>query len=304
MIMPPGSRRLACIVGALLSSASGPATAGASEPAALFDYDATADLKLRTAGVESRGSVTVTDLTFAGGTGADVKAYLVAPSGSGPFAGVLWVHWLGEPATTNRTQFLSEAVDLAPRGFVSLLVEAMWAKPKWYEERVPEEDFDNSRRQVVALRRAMDVLQSQASVDKARLGVVGHDYGGMYTMLMAGADPRARTYVYVATVPSLSHWAFFARQPKSKVEYLRQNAVLELTDALRQVRNASTLFQFGTRDAYVSRADTAVLLGAAQPPRERKFYDAEHDMALPQIAADRDAWLIKELLPPPTSAAP
>jgi hypothetical protein len=106
----------------------------------------------------------------------------------------------------------------------------------------------------------------------------------------------------VATAPSLSHWAFFANQPRSKVEYLRQNAVLELTDALRRVKNASTLFQFGTRDAYVSRADTAVLLGATQGPKERKLYDAEHDMALPQVAADRDAWLIKELIPPPAAA--
>jgi cephalosporin-C deacetylase-like acetyl esterase len=252
--------------------------------------------------VERRDGATVVDLLFDGGSGADVKAYLVVPAVPGPHAGVLWVHWLGEPETTNRTQFLAEAVALAPKGFVSLLVDAMWSKPKWYAERVPEEDFDNSRRQVVALRRAMDVLQSQSGVDKARLGIVGHDYGGMYAMLMAGADPRAKTYVYVATAPSLSHWAFFANQPKSKVEYLRQNAVLELSDALRQVKGASTLFQFGTRDAYVSRADTAVLMGATQAPKERKLYDSEHDMAAPQIAADRDAWLIKELIPAPAAA--
>ena len=286
----------------LLAAAVRAAGQDAGDRAGLFAYDAAADRKLRTVGVERRGGVTVVDLRFDGG-GVDVPAYLVVPPG-GPHAGVLWVHWLGEPETTNRTQFLAEAVALAPKGFVSLLVDAMWSKPKWYPERVPEEDFDNSRRQVVALRCAMDVLQSQASVDKARLGVVGHDYGGMYAMLMAGADPRAKTYVYVATAPSLSHWAFFGNQPKSKVEYLRQNAVLELTDALRQVRNASTLFQFGSRDTYVSRADTAVLFGAAQGTKERKFYDSEHEMTVPQAAADRDAWLVKELIPPAAAGPP
>jgi dienelactone hydrolase len=294
--------RIASNVLLTCTAAAGVAHAATPETLpALFRYDAGADLRLRTRAVEDRGGVKVEDILFDGGSGADVSAYLVTPPGSGPFAGVLWVHWLGEPATTNRSQFLAEAVALAPRGLVSLLVDAMWSKPKWYESRVPEEDFENSRRQVIALRRAMDVLQARPPVDRTRLGVVGHDYGGMYAMLMAGADPRAKTYVYVATAPSLSHWAFFANQPKSKVDYLRQNAVLELTDALRQVGNASTLFQFGTRDAYVSRADTAVLLAAAQGKKERKFYDAEHEMAVPQAAVDRDAWLVQELGVPPAA---
>jgi dienelactone hydrolase len=293
------TRLLAAVAVPLFVAASDvPAPAADLSQAALFAYNPVADLRLRTVGVEKRGPATVVDVLFDGGSGADVKAYLVVPDGPGPFAGVLWVHWLGEPETTNRTQYLPEAIALAPKGIASLLPDAMWSAPDWYGKRVPEEDFDHSRKQVIALRRAMDLLQSQSAVDKTRLGLVGHDYGGMYAMLMAGADPRAKTYVYVATAPSLSHWAFFANQPKSKAEYLRQNAVLELTDALRQVTNASTLFQFGTRDAYVSRADTAVLLAAASAPKERKLYDAEHDMSKPpEIAADRGAWLVKELVP-------
>ena len=162
------------------------------------------------------------------------------------------MHWLGEPATTNRTQYLGEAVTLAGRGAVSLLVDAMWSAPEWYGKRVPEQDYENSVRQVVALRRAMDLLTSRPDVDKTRIGYVGHDYGGMYGMLAAGLDRRARTYVYLAVASSLNDWAFFARQPKSKTEYLRQNAPLELTDFLRQVKNASTLYQFAKNDDYVT----------------------------------------------------
>src|SRR5262249_42318928 len=158
--------------------------ATAAAPAAqadLFRYDAGADLKIEEAGLEKRAGVSVHDLRFTPIPGREaVKAYLVAPEGKGPFAGVLWVHWLGGPATTNRTQFLSEAASLAPKGVVSLLVDAMWSAPKWYEGRVPDEDYDNSIRQVIALRRAMDLLASRPEVDKARLGFVGHDYGGMY----------------------------------------------------------------------------------------------------------------------------
>lgn len=138
-------------------------------------------------------------------------------------------------------------------------------------------------------------MSSGPDVDKTRLGFVGHDYGGMYGMLTAGLDRRAKTYVYVAVAPSLNHWAFFGRQPASKADYLRQNAVLELTDYVRQVKNASTLFQFAKNDAYVSRADTAVVLNAAADPKERRFYEADHAMNVGPIAEERDAWLLKEL---------
>jgi hypothetical protein len=279
--------------------------------AALFRYDAAADLKVEEAGVEKQGPASVHDIRFTPVPGADpVKAYLVVPEGKGPFAGVLWVHWLGEPATTNRTQFLKEAVELAPKGIVSLLVEGMWSAPDWYGKRVPEQDYDNSIRQVIALRRAMDLLVSRPDVDKARVGYVGHDYGGMYGMIANGVDRRARTYVYIAVVPSLNDWAFFARQPLSKAAYLRQNAPLELTDYLRQVKNASTLFQFANKDVYVARADTQVVMGAAAAPKERRFYDADHGMAVAQAVADREAWLLKELglggpgLPPLPSPSP
>jgi hypothetical protein len=45
---------------------------------------------------EQRGDVTVRDITFSPGPGREIKAYVVVPKGNGPFAGVLWVHWLGE----------------------------------------------------------------------------------------------------------------------------------------------------------------------------------------------------------------
>jgi dienelactone hydrolase len=306
--------RFRSLTSAALLALAGARAAPAAEPGAqadLFRYDAGADLKVEDVGVDKRADLSVHDIRFTPIPGRDpVAAYLVVPEGRRPFAGVLWAHWLGEPATTNRKQFLDEAVALAPKGIVSVLVDAMWSSPKWYESRAPDDDYDNSIRQVIALRRAMDLLAARPDVDKARLGFVGHDYGGMYGMLMAGADRRARTYVYVAVAPSLNNWAFFARQPASKADYLRKNAVLELTDSLRAVTNASTLFQFAKSDAYVARADTGVVTAAAASPKERRLYDADHSMSVPQATADRDAWLLKELglggpgLPPLPSPSP
>jgi dienelactone hydrolase len=283
-----------------------PADDAFAERAALFRYDAHAELGMREASIEHRDGVAIHDLSFIAvpATKQRVKAYLVVPSGSGPFAGILWTHWLGDPKTSNRMQYLDEAVALAPKGFVSVLVDGMWSAPDWYEKRVPEQDFQSSVNQTIALRRAMDLLAQQPNVDTKRLGYVGHDFGGMYGILMAGLDKRAKTYVFIAVAPSLIEWAFFAAQPKSKLEYIRQNAPLELTDFIHQVDNASTLFQFAKTDAYVARASTGVLLNAANAPKERRFYDADHAMNKPEIAQDRDVWLLKELVPAATAAAP
>jgi hypothetical protein len=171
----------------------------------------------------------------------------------------------------------------------------MWSAPQWFGNRVPEKDYENSIRQVIELRRAVDLLLSQSNVDKTRLGFVGHDYGAMYGMIMAGVDRRFNTFVFIAATQSLNDWAFLGPQPKSKTAYLTQNANLELTDYLRQIRNASKLFQFGKGDFYVSQADAAVLFAAATEPKQRKLYEASHKMELNEIVRDRDEWLVKQL---------
>ena len=303
-----------CSFAAALASAScaraetPPPSAGDAfaERAALFRYDAHADLGVQEAAIEHRDGIAVRDISFVAvpATKQRVQAYVVEPSGKGPFAGILWVHWLGEPKTSNRSQYLDEAVALAAKGVVSLLVDGMWSDPTWYEKRDPDQDFQNSINQTIALRRAMDLLAQQPNVDTGRLGYVGHDFGGMYGTLMAGLDKRAKTYVFIAVAPSLLEWAFFAGQPKSKIDYIRRNAPLELSDFIHQVDNASTLFQFAKNDAYVSRASTGVLLNAANAPKERRFYDADHAMNKAEIAQDRDAWLLKELIPAAPAAAP
>jgi pimeloyl-ACP methyl ester carboxylesterase len=135
------------------------------------------------------------------------------------------------------------------------------------------------------------------------VGLVGHDYGGMYSMIMAGLEQRIKAQVYVAVVPSLNDWAFLGPQPKSKSAYLKQNSVLELTDYLREAQGASTLLQFGTKDVYVSRVDSGIIASAAGT-KNRKFYETDHAMNLPEIAADRDAFLLKELGPAAPLAAP
>jgi pimeloyl-ACP methyl ester carboxylesterase len=264
-------------------------------PVALFAYDKSASLNVQEIERETRGAAVVRDLTF---SPADkpVNAYLVSPTtGAGPHAAILYVHWLGEPATTNRTQFLAEAIALAGRGVVSLLVEGMWAEPGWYKNRVPEEDHAHAVRQVIELRRAMDLLLAQPGIDPQRVALVGHDFGAMYGMMAEALDRRAKTCVFMAPTPHFVDWFLFRQQPKDLAAYKAQLATLDPVLFVPKLAPASVFFQFASRDFYVTAEEAAEFYAATGPRKQLTTYDAEHDLHPPQVAADRVAWLEREL---------
>lgn len=270
-------------------------TAAEPLPDSAFDYDHAAPLNVREIGRETRATAIVRDLTF---TPADqpVKAYLVTPLKSTEVnAAILYVHWLGEPATTNRTEFLDEAVTLAGRGVVSLLVDTMWAEPYWYKNHIPEEDFARSIRQVIELRRAMDLLLAQPGIDPKRVAFVGHDFGAMYGVLASALDRRAKTYVLIAGIPRLIDWMLFARQPLDLAAFRNQIAPLDPVNYVGRLAPAPIFFQFANKDQYVSATQAAEFYAAAGVRKQMATYEAGHDLHTAEVAEDRVAWLSREL---------
>ena len=305
----PLALALAVVVGASPAAASEtcdgtPAAAG--RPAAaykeLFAYDTSADLGIQVVGSTTAGGAVVQDVTFVSRPDRPTErlaAYIVTPAKpAASMAGVLWVHWLGEPKTTNRTQYLEEAQALAAHGVVSVLVDAMWAKPRWYRDRVLEEDYRTSISQVISLRRSLDLLLMQAGVDRARVALVGHDYGAMYGAIVAGVDGRAKTHVLMAPTASLLDWAFFYnKKPVSMDAYTREHQALSLCDHLATAGKISFFFQFAEKDEYVPLARALALFGAPAGVKQMAVYGgAGHEMVAPAaIRADRTAWLVREL---------
>src|SRR5262245_19394194 len=127
--MLPTSRAAFLLLTAAFASAADnypppPAAASAATPIneerrAFFVYDRAADFALEEKGTETRGDAIVRDVTFLAMPGQKprrVAATIVVPKNSSPRAAILWVHWLGNPATTNRTEFIDEAVALAGHG--------------------------------------------------------------------------------------------------------------------------------------------------------------------------------------------
>jgi acetyl esterase/lipase len=181
---------------------------------------------------------------------------------------------------------------LAGRGIASVLVDAMWAAPDWFDKgRSPDTDFADSIHQVVDLRRAIDLLQAQSDVDAHKIAYVGHDFGAMYGALLSGVDPRPRWYVLMAGNPSFSQWFLLGKQPADVAAYTAQMAPLDPPAYLARSHADAYMFQFAQKDFYIRPDDEAAFFDAAPPPRAMYVYKIDHSLATPLALQDRLTWL-------------
>lgn len=266
--------------------------------ATAFAYDAHAALRVRVRHRAALGGARAQIVTFAGADGVPVTAEIVAPAKAGARGpGVLFVHWLGDPQTTNHTEFEPDAIALAKRGVTSVLLDAWWSAPQWgtrdwfVQVRSPETDYADSIAEVKKFRRALDLLDAQPGVDPARVAFVGHDFGAMYGALLAGVDRRPKWYVLLAGNPSFSQWFLLGKKPADVAAYTAQMAPLDPLPCLARSRAKAFLFQYALRDRYITPQSEAAFFAAAPPPRAMFVYDATHALAVPQALSDRLAWL-------------
>lgn len=290
------------LLGALLLASSQAAALGLSterkgEPARLFDYDRTAAFDLKEESAKEQGGVTVRDVNYAAydKRRGRVKAYLVKPGGKGPFACVLFFHWLGRP-NGDRNEFLDEAVSLAKQGTLSLLIQGYFP---WSEQ--PTDGPTDRQRvidQTIEVRRALDLLLAQPGVDAKRVGYVGHDYGAMYGSILSGVEHRVRAYVFIAAIGNFSDWSLkYWPATAARGEQAYRQA-LEEVDPIHYVSRAAPaalLFQFSNSDMYISKEAASAFYARASGPKQIKWYDADHDLNVEAARSERRAWLTRQL---------
>jgi dienelactone hydrolase len=251
-------------------------------------------------------SVTVQQLTYAQLDGTRNAATLVSPfnSASGLAQGrasaarvlrpaVLFLHWYEPPRpTSNRTEFLAEAVDLAQSGVVSLLVDTPWAAEGWFPKRDAARDYEFTVAMTKDVRRALDVLLAQPDIDKSRVALVGHDFGAMWGALAAAEDTRITHFVYMAGTRSFTDWYLFTpkKEGAERDAFIAKLAPLDPIVALAKIPPRPVLLQFGTKDPFVKN-DAATAMGdAVTGPKTFKTYEFEHELTY-QARLDRVAWL-------------
>jgi pimeloyl-ACP methyl ester carboxylesterase len=257
---------------------------------------------------ENRAGVALRNISFSNGLRGRVAAYLVTPPAviKPPYAGIMWVHWLeGGDSSSNRTEFLDEAIELGKEGVVSLLPDGFWSTdPKRWASRTgfwwtseAKHDIEMSVRQVVELRRALDLLLAQPGVDPGRIAYVAHDFGAMFGTIIAAVDRRPQYYVMMAATTTFSEWFLFGSKLTGPQEqaYIKELSSLDPIRYVSHTTPAKLYFQFAHADYYVPERTAQMLYDAASEPKEVTWYDAGHDVKHDQARPDRMGWIRKQL---------
>jgi pimeloyl-ACP methyl ester carboxylesterase len=238
--------------------------------------------------------MTVHDTSFGEGDAA-VEAYVVEPAGT-PRAGILFLHWLGEHRS-DRTQFLSEAREYAPLGVRSVLPAG---RLPWVPDPIDAEtDVANIEVEQRRLAAALDGLV-RGLPKGAPVALVGHDFGAMHGLLLAGRRPKAfKAAVVIAATPRWGDWFLrFWKVQGDRFDYLRRLAPLDPNEAARSLE-ATTLWQFSDRDFFIAPMSAVELARAAPLPAGGQplieWYTADHAMRSAKARAARRAFLQREL---------
>jgi dienelactone hydrolase len=287
------SKRFALLLVLLVAGCGGGGDDKEATPTGPFEYDREAALNFQDAGRVNRNyPIEIRQVSFASG-GGRVTGLLARPPGEGPFPGIVLMHGAG----TNSTGMVLPATWLAGRGAVALAIDSPFARTPRDLGRGIEAlraESDLIAQNVIELRRAVDVLQDQSTVDDDRIGFVGYSAGARTGAILAGNEDRVDAYVLMsAGSPRVAQFAQAAPAgDRAEVE-----EILNVVDPLRHIRNAAPaelLFQNGRRDQIVPRAALLGLYRAAPEPKEIRWYPSGHEPTA-RVYRDMLAWLTQAL---------
>jgi dienelactone hydrolase len=270
-----------------------------------FDYDKNAPLDLKTIGTQKRGDVTVYDITYASPKGGGVPAYLVVPSGKGPFAGIIWGHWYWSNSDMrNRKQFLDEAVALAPSGVVSLLTDGPVARPGYVRNNEPlnEQQTVEMVQAVVDMRRGVDLLLARKDVDPKRLAFVGHSYNASVGAILSGVDRRFKAFVLMAGTMSdevdfkTGAYRDFREKvgPEKFDAFVAKHSYLDQGKYVSHAAPAFVFLQYATKEDFMTPERAREYEKVVSEPKRFKIYDAPHALNA-EARRDRIAFLVEQL---------
>jgi dienelactone hydrolase len=275
-----------------------------------FDYDRNALLNIREERKEERESATVIELSYDSPRGGRVPATLVLPPGRGPFAGILFGHWMMPRSPfRNRKEFLDEALLLARSGAASLLTDAPMVRPGFIPDREglkgEIQNAEASRQQVIDFRRGVDLLIARGDVDAGRLAFVGHSYNAHTGGILSAVEKRISSFVLMAGVFADEEYIFDSKRPEI-IQFRERNGEKALRDFFQQYAfddpirfighsaPASVLLQFGRDDDGIPEKLARHYFELFSEPKRISFYKAGHALNS-EARRDRIQWLAEKL---------
>jgi dienelactone hydrolase len=224
-------------------------------------------------------------------------AELTRPTQGDVLAAILFVHWYEpESPSSHRSQFDDEAKELAKLGAVCLTIETLWSDRDFFLKRTQADDATNSIQEVINLRRSLDFLLAQPDIDPKRVAYVGHDFGGMYGVLMGALDRRPSQYVIMAATPRFPDWYLYLPKLEgdARAAFIEEMKEIDPITHVANLAPASVLMQFAKTDRHVPLDRAEEFFAAANEPKEVKWYEAGHSLN-DEATIERKAWLIEQL---------
>lgn len=239
-----------------------------------------------------------TDLVITTPFGYKRMAEIIKPIEGSDLAAAIFIHWYepGEPKTSNRFQFVEEAKKLAKKGVVCLCVETLWSDLDFFYKRTQKDDIQNSFKEVINFRRFLDLLFLQKGINVSKSLLVGHDFGGMYGILLGSIDSRIKNFVVMSATPRFSDWYLYypTIEEQDKVIFKNDFEFLDPVTVLSKIKNSPILFQFGQSDNHVPIEKANELFSAALEPKEIIWYEAGHGLNK-KSKTDRLSWIKNKL---------
>jgi cephalosporin-C deacetylase-like acetyl esterase len=275
-----------------------------------FDYDRNAPLNIRENKKEQRDGVNVIELSYDSPRGGQVPATLVVPPGKGPFAGILFGHWMMPRSSfRNRKEFLDEAIVLAHSGAVSLLTDAPMVRPGFLPEKdTLQGEIQNaeaSRQQVIDFRRGIDLLIARDLVDPTRIAFVGHSYNAHTGGILAGVEKRIGSLVLMAGVFADEEYVFDSTRmeitqfrekigDKALRDFFQQYAFDDPIHYIAHSAPAAIFLQFGREDEGIPESTARSYFERFGEPKKIEFYKAGHALNR-EAREERIEWLVDRL---------
>jgi dienelactone hydrolase len=280
-----------------------------------WDYDKSAPLNIKQAGVQHRGHATVHDIAYTspvgdrgaavGPNGGIVASYLVVPAGKGPFPTVIYGHWcMPGSEKKNRTEFLDEAIVLAGSGVLSLLPDHVIVHPGFKEDDTPlnENQIAVEVQQDVNLRRGADLLLARKDVDPKRLAYVGHSCDASAGGFLSGIDKRFKAFVIMAgglsdevNKATKSFQDYRQKVGPDKFDaFLAKFAWIDAGKYVSRAAPASMFLQYATDEPFLNGDIAKRYFEIVSEPKRLKIYQAQHALNS-EATRDRVAFLAQQL---------
>jgi cephalosporin-C deacetylase-like acetyl esterase len=261
-------------------------------------YDPKAPLNVHVLSDADDHGVKLESIEFTITNGAICSAAIIVPPGAGSFPAVVWL------GSGDGKDWEPYAMEFSKLGAISMVLDGCGSASLYDARAFHADEVQN----IINIRRAVDILFSRKDVDRHRIAFVGHSGGAMLGVDAVAVDGRFKAAVFESGLQGFTYHICTSPHPFAieTREELKDRlpayvATLAPLDAIHYVGHEAPtvlLFQSARLDQGVPQADAKALFDAASEPKQLIWYDTGHKMELPQVSADRRAFLKRELRMP------